>query len=925
MFDCGYDLSLWHWVTRQAILVAETMPEVCGTTLFPHEVAQWKATLPLLASYAVGKGWPAGEKGYAVGAYDGHPNGSVSLDSMQRHFSHLFMIFPLHNIRYTGADAETKAIMSASVDWYAHYDPPNGFSKVGIAAMSQSLDGSQARSDFAWGNLTSVLHLGNISPNAQYWESNHAPCNESPLGWAFAASQTFVRSWQDGVIEVFPAVPSRLKNVELAGVLTEGAFLVSARRAAGVTEWVRVEVAARPGATASTHVNCSINVDSSMAQPWSFNASRGVTLRAGATAGAADVLGMRVGDSISLWSKAKGEPTRPMLATPVAAGPDDINQWGKHSAHASPTPKMGHKSDEDDVTAAAPADDCKPHIHWLSQGVDAGETLMVAGWCFGPNATLLLDGKLKLGMASGIGVGARNGYSLARALMSNPLPATVTPGRHTVAVQTAAGQTSNAVSLNDAELWWVQGDEGVAASAGGWIRAFGRELIDRGAALPASPPAALRQAYQEFARLGGWDVDVQLERLRALMANHGDWLTHELDAAAPTTTLLLTPMGGGKPLPLAATAGSTSTFSARFAVPVGTAPGEYRVSLRSGAGGAESLLDCFENLNRPRVHTIVIEPAQPALATRPTFFVDGPSGVNITSDPWQTPPFGTVGLAEPIDATPGLLAALAKAAASPVGATVRFRAGLFHINGPIIVPNNVSIVGAGSDLTAIYFAYDNLTTAPQILIGPSAAANSWAISDVTLYVLGFFRTVIHIPADETGQGRFRMNRVTVRADAFHCQNGMMGHGGGRSPPWFPNCDSTCGTGGGYENAVIHLGRLENVSHTQDPVIADLSTGVKNTPAVNVHVEDCDISSSWHIFQGAVQHFGARNIKLWNGGMAFYLIARESIIEGNDAAGSSVISGGGGYNFAQHLYHGNNRIRNIHGNDREVMTVTDQDP
>ena len=58
--------------------------------------------------------------------------------------------------------------------------------------------------------------------------------------------------------------------------------------------------------------------------------------------------------------------------------------------------------------------------------------------------------------------------------------------------------------------------------------------------------------------------------------------------------------------------------------------------------------------------------------------------------------------------------------------------------------------------------------------------------------------------------------------------------------------------------------------------------------------------------------------------AFYLIPRESIIEGNDATGSSVISGGGGYNFAQHLYHANNRIRNIRGNDREVMTFDGED-
>ena len=29
---------------------------------------------------------------------------------MQRHFSHLFMIFPLHNVRYESADAKTKAL-----------------------------------------------------------------------------------------------------------------------------------------------------------------------------------------------------------------------------------------------------------------------------------------------------------------------------------------------------------------------------------------------------------------------------------------------------------------------------------------------------------------------------------------------------------------------------------------------------------------------------------------------------------------------------------------------------------------------------------------------------------------------------------------------------------------------------------------------
>ena len=64
--------------------------------------------------------------------------------------------------------------------------------------------------------------------------------------------------------------------------------------------------------------------------------------------------------------------------------------------------------------------------------------------------------------------------------------------------------------------------------------------------------------------------------------------------------------------------------------------------------------------------------------------------------------------------------------------------------------------------------------------------------------------------------------------------------------------------------VMHLGRLENVSHPPDPVGADVSSRIG--PAVNVQVENCDISSSWHIFQGTVRHFVARDNVLFNGGM-----------------------------------------------------------
>ena len=111
---------------------------------------------------------------------------------------------------------------------------------------------------------------------------------------------------------------------------TEGTFSVAARRAAGVTEWVRVQAAevAAPG------VKCTVAVDATMPLPWGFESSRpGVILSTAAGGGGgnrAEVLGLQASDSIWLWSKAKAKPTRPMLAAPVAAGLDAINQWGKH-------------------------------------------------------------------------------------------------------------------------------------------------------------------------------------------------------------------------------------------------------------------------------------------------------------------------------------------------------------------------------------------------------------------------------------------------------------------------------------------------------------------------------------------------------------------------------------------------------------------
>jgi hypothetical protein len=95
------------------------------------------------------------------------------------------------------------------------------------------------------------------------------------------------------------------------------------------------------------------------------------------------------------------------------------------------------------------------------------------------------------------------------------------------------------------------------------------------------------------------------------------------------------------------------------------------------------------------------------------------------------------------------------------------------------------IAGAGSDVTAIYFAYDNPTTAPLAYFAPDTPGGSWGMRDLTIYVLSFYYNVIHVPA--SASGRFRATNLTIRADAFHNKNGVGGvgpNGGNRAPLLF---------------------------------------------------------------------------------------------------------------------------------------------
>ena len=352
------------------------------------------------------------------------------------------------------------------------------------------------------------------------------------------------------------------------------------------------------------------------------------------------------------------------------------------------------------------------------------------------NATLLLDGNRHLPLLRGIT--GSSSVSQAAASMA-VLPSDAAPGSHTIAVVTAAGAVSNTVVLNGADLWWAQGDEGAAATAGGWIRAFGRGLtVSTGAEAP-TPPAGLVRDLSLLA--SAWRPEAQLAQLRTIAARYPDWLE---GAAAPQGggvpdatrgALVLTPVSGGTALSLSAEASSESpVHSLTFAVPPTVPAGEYRVALRCPSGHLSSL-DFYDSPSIPRVRTMRIRAnltnAEPAVV-----WVEGASGINMTTHATDREPYGTAGDGRPINSTPALLAALSRAA-SLGRAVVKLRAGYYHVDGPIVVPHGVTIAGSGAGLTALYFSYDNVSTAPHALLSPAAANASWGLEDLTIYVLGF--------------------------------------------------------------------------------------------------------------------------------------------------------------------------------------------
>jgi len=211
--DCNIDLSLLRWGLETLIASCQRLG------IQDPDLSKWKATLEKLTPY------PRDKNGLMISA-------SVPFAHSHRHYSHLLMIYPLYIM--TPEQPENRELVIQSLKhWMGMPKALEGYSFTGAASISALLgDGNAA---------LSYLHKlldSKIPPNTLYVEAG--PCIETPLSGAASLHDMLLSSWGDR-IRVFPGVPDAWKEVIFKDLRTQGAFLVSAVRKGGKTEWVRVK------------------------------------------------------------------------------------------------------------------------------------------------------------------------------------------------------------------------------------------------------------------------------------------------------------------------------------------------------------------------------------------------------------------------------------------------------------------------------------------------------------------------------------------------------------------------------------------------------------------------------------------------------------------------------------------------------------
>ncbi len=217
-----YNLALYRWLLGAMIECAEK-----NKANLP-EIAAWKKTLNDLIPFATN------ENGLMIGS-------EQAFDKSHRHYSHLLGLYPLFVLNPDN-ESDRALVEKSVVHWHKIGGGKElaGYSYTGAASLYAALGRGNDAEAILHHFLNGNIGISQLLSNTFYVESGGKnPVIETPLSAANAISELLLQSW-GGKIRIFPAVPDKWKEASFDQLRTQGAFLVSAARQNGQTQWVKI-------------------------------------------------------------------------------------------------------------------------------------------------------------------------------------------------------------------------------------------------------------------------------------------------------------------------------------------------------------------------------------------------------------------------------------------------------------------------------------------------------------------------------------------------------------------------------------------------------------------------------------------------------------------------------------------------------------
>ena len=195
---------------------------------------------------------------------------NTPFEKPHRHYSHLLPFFPLADL--TPEKPEDAMLLRRSLDHWLDVSingvqkdeamPVTGYTATGAASMYAWLGDETMASYY----LNFLVEHKNISPTTMYAEGN--PVIETPLSFATSVHDMLLQSW-GGKIRVFRGTPKEWPDAAFHRLRTQGAFLVSAKKKGGATQFVSVESLAGSPCLIQTDIeNPRITINGKKAKRW---------------------------------------------------------------------------------------------------------------------------------------------------------------------------------------------------------------------------------------------------------------------------------------------------------------------------------------------------------------------------------------------------------------------------------------------------------------------------------------------------------------------------------------------------------------------------------------------------------------------------------------------------------------------------------